>query len=106
MGVSGTLIMYIFDKNVFISLGQYYPSRFPTIWDKIEKLTDTGALRSVKEVRREIEFNCPIAQISEWVSSGEAWAGTISFPEHGRIAEVSLPKYNNRPADLHFKVKH
>lgn len=46
------------------------------------------------------------AQISEWVSSGEAWAGTISFPEHGRIAEVSLPKYNNRPADLHFKVKH
>lgn len=45
-------------------------------------------------------------QISEWVKSGIAWSGTIAFPEHGRIAEVNLPKYNNRPADLNFKVKH
>lgn len=61
--------MYIFDKNVFVSLGLYYPRRFPTIWDKIEELTETGILRSVREVRKEIEFNCPIAQIGEWVKN-------------------------------------
>ena len=43
-------------------------------------------------------------KISTWVESGESWDGTISFAEHGRIAEVSLPKYNNRAAGVNFKV--
>lgn len=44
-------------------------------------------------------------KISDWVNTGEAWEGSVPFPEHGRIAEVELPKYNNRAAGLHFKVK-
>jgi hypothetical protein len=44
-------------------------------------------------------------RISDWVNTGDAWEGTISFAEHGRIAEVELPKYNNRAAGMHFKVK-
>jgi hypothetical protein len=44
-------------------------------------------------------------KISAWVDSGEAWEGTIPFPEYGREAIVTLPKYNNRAAGLHFKVK-
>lgn len=43
-------------------------------------------------------------KISAWVESGDAWDGTISFAEHGRVAEVSLPKYNNRAAGVNFKV--
>jgi hypothetical protein len=59
--------MYIFDKNVFISLGHYYPGRFPTIWGRIGELVDNGKLRSVREVRREIETNCPFKYIAQWV---------------------------------------
>jgi hypothetical protein len=44
-------------------------------------------------------------KISEWVKTGEPWDGTISFVEHGRVADVSLPKYNNKAAGLNFKVK-
>lgn len=44
-------------------------------------------------------------KISEWVTTGEPWEGSVSFPEHGRVAEVELPKYNNKAAGLHFKVK-
>jgi hypothetical protein len=44
-------------------------------------------------------------QISEWVNTGEAWEGTIPFPEHGREAVVELPKYNNKAAGIHFNVK-
>jgi hypothetical protein len=44
-------------------------------------------------------------KISDWVEKGEAWDGTIPFPEYGREAVVSLPKYNNRAAGLNFKVK-
>lgn len=44
-------------------------------------------------------------KISEWIHTGQSYEDTINFPEHGRIAEISLPKYNNRVAELYFKVK-
>ena len=44
-------------------------------------------------------------KITEWVSSESSWEGTISFVEYGRIAEVQLPKYDNRAAGLNFKVR-
>ena len=44
-------------------------------------------------------------QISQWVTTGEAWEGIIEFPEHGRMGEVSLPRYNNRAAGMNFKQK-
>lgn len=50
-------------------------------------------------------FQLVKAQISEWVKSGESYMGTISFAEHGRVAELQLPKYNNKSADIRLKVK-
>lgn len=44
-------------------------------------------------------------KISEWVKSEDGWEGTISFSDYGRIAEVDLPKYDNRSAGINFKVK-
>lgn len=44
-------------------------------------------------------------KISEWVNTGDPWEGTISFQEHGRIADVQLPRYNNRAAGIHFRVQ-
>jgi len=61
--------LYIFDTNVFYALGVYYPSRFPTLWALLEKLAEDGQLQSVREVRREIEANCPYAHIELWVKS-------------------------------------
>jgi hypothetical protein len=43
-------------------------------------------------------------KISAWIESGEPWSGTIPFPEYGREVILALPKYNNKAADLHFKV--
>jgi hypothetical protein len=44
-------------------------------------------------------------KISVWVNSEESWTGVVYFPEHGRIAEVDLPKYTNRSAGINFKVR-
>lgn len=44
-------------------------------------------------------------KISAWISSGEPWDGTVPFPEYGREAIVSLPKYDNRAAGIQFNVK-
>ena len=62
------MTIYIFDTNVFRSLGYYYPNRFPTIWGKINELSEIGLLRSVREAQREIESNCPFKHILDWVS--------------------------------------
>ena len=61
------MTIYIFDTNALRSLGYYYPNRFPTIWKKIDELTEIGLLRSVKEGQREIESNCPFKHIRDWV---------------------------------------
>ena len=45
-------------------------------------------------------------RISEWVSTEDSsWEGTVDFSEYGRVAEVELPRYDNRPAAINFKVK-
>lgn len=46
------------------------------------------------------------SKISEWVSTESfAWEGTVDFSEYGRVAEVELPRYDNRPAAINFKMK-
>ena len=59
--------MYVIDTNVFISLGLYYRKRFPTIWERVDNLADSGDLVSVREVRRELENNCSSEHVLNWV---------------------------------------
>jgi hypothetical protein len=61
--------MYILDTNVFYALGHFYPSRFPTVWARLEDLVNAGKMGSVKEVLREIENNCPFESIESWVKA-------------------------------------
>jgi hypothetical protein len=44
-------------------------------------------------------------KITEWVNSESSWQGVINFMEYGRIADIELPKYDNRAAGLNFKVR-
>ena len=61
------MTMYVIDTNVFISLGLYYPKIFPTIWERIDSLADSGDLVSVREVRRELETKCSSEYVLNWV---------------------------------------
>ena len=60
--------MYVLDTNAFYTLGNYYPLRFQTIWRCIDNLVREDRFWSVKEVRKEIEYNCPFEHIESWVS--------------------------------------
>ena len=44
-------------------------------------------------------------KISSWIETGEAWDGTVPFPEYQREAIVSLPRYDNRAAGIQFNIK-
>lgn len=45
------------------------------------------------------------SKISEWVNTGVSWEGRIEFPDHGRYAQVRLPKNSINTATLAFKLK-
>lgn len=46
---------YVIDSDSLITLGQFYPSRFPTLWDYMEQLIKQDRLISVRECKEEIE---------------------------------------------------
>ncbi len=84
--------MYIFDTNVFYALGHYYPSRFPSIWTRLEDLTRNGDLGSVKEVLREIESNCPFESIENWAKDHRAIFKPASEEEMRFVARLFQKK--------------
>jgi hypothetical protein len=45
------------------------------------------------------------SKISEWVNTGVSWEGRIDFPDHGRYANIRLPKNSLNTATLAFKLK-
>ncbi|MGB2805239.1 MAG: DUF4411 family protein [Candidatus Zixiibacteriota bacterium] len=46
--------------------------RFPKIWKRIGELVQKEKFWSVREVRRELENNCPFAHIDNWVRANRS----------------------------------
>lgn len=44
-------------------------------------------------------------KISEWIKTGIPFEDKIEMEEYGRVAEIALPRYNNRIAEIQLKVK-
>ncbi len=63
--------MYIFDTNVFITLGNFYPGRFPTIWEHINELASKDDLISSREVYKELDNSCGEEHINIWVENNK-----------------------------------
>ena len=80
--------MYILDTNVFRALGHYYPSRFPTIWARLDDLVNNRKLGSVKEVLRELESNCPFGAVEDWVKAHRSIFRPPSGNEMRIVAEI------------------
>lgn len=48
-------MIYVFDSSTLIDLFRYYyPSRFPSLWDKFAEAVTTQTIISVREVKNEI----------------------------------------------------
>lgn len=80
--------MYVFDTNVFQTLGNFKPKRFPTIWDRIDALVLQKELISVKEVRNEIEFVCHFDHVIDWVKRNRHIFVNPSAEECKVVAEI------------------
>lgn len=59
--------MYVLDTNIFKTLKNFPGSVFPSVWAVIDQLAESKQLLSVKEVRREIEFQDVGLYVAAWV---------------------------------------
>ena len=80
--------MYVFDTNVFLTLGHFYPKRFPTIWERIDQLARGGKLVSVREVRNELVYVCPSDHINGWIKKNRQIFRTATARECEIVAEI------------------
>lgn len=56
---------YVFDSNTLIALFKhYYPSRFPTLWEKFAQAVESQTIISVREVKNEISQQEDL--LAEW----------------------------------------
>lgn len=57
---------YVFDSNSLIALGQFYPSRFPSLWGHVNSLVTADELCSVSECLKEIEAYNQSDYLKDW----------------------------------------
>ncbi len=62
---------YVIDTNSFMRLGNYYPSRFPTLWGNVTKLVADMQLISTREVRNELAQYSSSSIINDWVNENK-----------------------------------
>jgi hypothetical protein len=49
-------MIYVFDSNALIDLfNNFYPNRFPSLWEKFDRSVEKELIISVREVQKEIE---------------------------------------------------
>ena len=77
---------YVFDTNSFRVLGNYYPEQFPTFWEKFNRAVAIGKIASVREVRRELEFQVHHTHLFDWV---EGQKGIFLPPNAAEMRFVS-----------------
>jgi len=62
-------MIYVFDTSSFVVLKNFYPSRFPTLWKKIDQLVRAKRLVSTREVLNELESREGEDFILDWAKS-------------------------------------
>ncbi|MGQ0444878.1 MAG: PIN domain-containing protein [Beijerinckiaceae bacterium] len=65
-------MIYVFDTSAFITLKNFYPSAFRSLWAGMEKLIDAGELISVREVFNELGNYNDADFIQQWAKDHRA----------------------------------
>jgi len=80
--------MYAFDNSPLSALFRnYYRKRFPSLWDRFDRLVADGRLISTREVKREID-NCSIADLRAWADATPHIFTTPTAAEGAAVAQI------------------
>jgi Domain of unknown function (DUF4411) len=87
-------LTYVFDNSPFSALFRnFYPSRFPTLWQRFDELVADGEITSTREVAREIEDSA-IERLRTWAADNGDVFTTPSVAETSFVATIfSVPHF-------------
>lgn len=95
-------MIYVFDSNSLIDLFKhYYPSRFPSLWEKFDGLVLSENITSVREVANEITQRDD--RLSDWTKSNKT-IFPISSPDELKIV-ADIFRKNHFQANIHKKER-
>jgi hypothetical protein len=81
--------MYVFDNGSLRRLCEnYYPARFPSLWERFDKLVSTGKVVSVREVYKEIERWNPSRKLVQWAEDHKDLFASSSPEELEFVSQV------------------
>lgn len=85
---------YVFDNSPLSALFRnYYRSRFPSLWQRFDRLVEDGRLVSTREVFREIEDG-PIETLLEWAKQNRQLFATPTAEEGAFVARIyAVPRF-------------
>lgn len=88
-------MIYVFDSSALISLfNNFYPSRFPSLWEKFDLLVNERNIISVREVYNEIKKRGD--RLSEWAKGEKNFFQQPSPEELAFVTEIfNIPHFQS-----------
>jgi hypothetical protein len=85
---------YVFDNSPLSALFRnYYRNRFPSLWQRFDRLVANGSLVSTREVFREIEDG-PIESLLDWATQNRDLFATPTPEEGAFVAKIyAVPRF-------------
>ena len=87
-------MIYVFDTSSFIVLGHFFPDRFPSFWEHLNALADSGELTSVSEVRKELDNQNTRPHLASWIKAHPHLFPAPTSDEMAYVAQIfGVPRF-------------
>lgn len=81
-------MIYILDTNSFEVVGNYFPGRFPTFWERFEAAVADNTVRSVREVYNEVQERARKEWLRDWARQNRSIFRQPTPKETEFVAEI------------------
>ena len=90
-------MLYVLDTSSLRVLANYFPDRFPSVWEHIEELVADGCLLSVREVYRELEaWGGAPEWLREWVEKNKEIFVPAGSEDAAHVTAIfAVPHFRN-----------
>lgn len=81
-------MVYVLDTSSIITLGHYFPERFPSFWENLDESVASGAIVSVREVYRELDGQATREHLKTWIHQNSSIFRKSSAEEVAFVAKI------------------
>jgi hypothetical protein len=81
-------MLHVFDTNSLRVLGNYYPERFPSFWQRFDDVVERGLVLSVREVYNELKNQVTDDWYIDWIDVHKSMFGAPTAEEAKFVAEI------------------